>query len=251
MKKEARIAKLIANAGICSRRDAEKLIHAGRVTHNDETVRTPAYNVSDESGIKVDGQSLTPQTKTYLWKYHKPRGVVSTHKDTHGRKTIHQDIPPDLGHIMNVGRLDLESEGLILFTNNGDLAKELMHPSSAIERIYDVTVQGEIPKHMCEHIHKGVCVKGMNYKPAVCNILASTSNTQRIVRFTLTEGKNREIRNILSFFKLRVLKLKRISYGGITLAPLKPRGFIRVGPQEGNTQFYKIFQKYQNNLAEY
>jgi 23S rRNA pseudouridine2605 synthase len=245
MKKEVRIAKLIANAGVCSRRDAEKLIREGRITYRNEQVTTPAYNVTDIAGINVDGKPLSPHVKTHVWKYHKPRGVISTHKDTHGRETMHQHIPAAVGHVMNIGRLDAESEGLILFTNNGDLAKELMHPSSTIERVYDVTVQGNIPPHMCAQIRKGMRVDGMNYKPAICTILQQTSPTKTVLQFTLTEGKNREIRNILGFFKLRVLKLKRISYGGITLAKLKPHGFVPVDFHEGDTTFRNIFSKYQ------
>lgn len=240
-----RIAKLIARAGVCSRREAEKLIADGRVTLDGQKVDSPALNVADVSRIAVDGKRLKAPNTINLWKYHKPRGVISTRKDTHNRPTIYDDIPQEHGHLVNIGRLDAESEGLLLFTNNGDFARALTLPSSNIERIYEVTVSGEIPGDMSTKVHKGLTVEGIRYRPSKCKIVKKLKNDQTLLTFTLTEGKNREIRNICAFFNLRVKKLKRITYGGISLGNLPKSEFREVAQNELTPRIRQILDKCQ------
>lgn len=243
----SRIAKLIAHGGICSRRDAEKLILAGRVTYKGVIVPSPALTVENAADIRVDGQPLAVRPEVIIWKYHKPRGVISTKRDTHNRPTIYDTIPANLGHIVNVGRLDGESEGLMLFTNNGDIARKLTHPETCLQRVYDVTVSGAIPPDMLTKIAKGVTIDGIHYRPARCVIISVLAHNSVILRFTLTEGKNREIRNIAGFFGLRVTRLVRMSYGGITLDKLTPGHFECVNSASMSTIIKKIINEYNIN----
>ncbi len=245
--KGTRIAKLIAHAGICSRREAEKLILQGRVTHKGAVVASPAFNVVDASEICVNGNSLEQRRDIVIWRYHKPRGVISTKRDTHNRPTIYDDIPDALGHIVNVGRLDGESEGLMLFTNNGDVARELMHPKTQLERVYDVTVSGVVPPDMISKVSKGVTIDGIRYRPAGCAVMKVLPKNRVILRFTLTEGKNREIRNIADFFGLRVTRLIRISYAGIRLENLKPGHLDQVPAAILSPDIKKIIQIHSIN----
>lgn len=215
-----RIAKWIAHSGWCSRRDAEKLISEGRVFYKKQQVVSPATSMDSPEEITIDGQSLKAQGNIRIWAFYKPRGVVTTKSDPEGRPTVYSYIPDSLGHVMKVGRLDIESEGLLLFTNNGDYARTLEHPTTALQRVYRVKVYGNLPDNMASTLKKGITVEGIAYK-SLNIVVEQKRDSQAWLRITLCEGKNREIRKILHFFGLRVRHLIRISYGPYSLKNLK------------------------------
>jgi len=214
-----RIAKIISNAGICSRRDAETLIISGKVKIDGVTIISPATLVTKENKIEVSGQLIQQNHAPRLWLYHKPVGLITTHKDTHSRATIFENLPKDLPRVISIGRLDLNSEGLLLLTNNGDLARSFELPSSNIERVYKVRAYGD-PKSLLKN-YENITIDGMHYNPHSI-ILTQTNGNNSWFEVILTEGKNREIRKIFDYFHLAVNRLIRIKYGEFILGDLKP-----------------------------
>src|SRR5687767_9138878 len=158
-----RLAKRIARAGLCSRREAEQWIQDGRVQVGGKTITTPAFNVSDGDAVKVDGRLLEAKDPAKIWLYHKPSGLVTTHKDPQGRPTVFDALPKTLGRVISVGRLDLNSEGLLLLTNDGELARKLELPSTGWIRRYRVRVYGNITPAMLVQMKKGITVDGVQY----------------------------------------------------------------------------------------
>ena len=158
-----RLAKFMARSGLCSRRDAEEYIRQGRVTVNGEIISTPAFNVQGDEKILFDGEKLPQKDKTRLWLYYKPTGLVTTHKDKEGRPTVFDNLPPGLPRVISVGRLDLNSEGLLLLTNNGELSRELEMPKNAWSRRYRVRVHGRVEPKKLESLQQGVTVDGVAY----------------------------------------------------------------------------------------
>lgn len=215
-----RIAKRIANAGVCSRRDAEKLIEAGRVSVNGEKILSPALNVSEKDHIAIDGKAIAPPDIPRLWLYHKPTGLTTTHKDERGRPTVFDNLSKDLPRVISVGRLDLNSEGLLLLTNNGDLARKLEHPSAGLARVYRVRVFGMVTRQMLEKLKHGITVAGIHYG-SIEAVVDSNQGRNAWLTVTLAEGKNREIRKVFEHFDCRVNRLIRISYGPFKLGELK------------------------------
>ena len=218
--KKERIAKKMADAGLCSRREAERWILAGRVSVNGKKLETPAHVVSSEDKILVDGKPLKLKEKTRVWLYYKPTGLVTTHKDPQGRPTVFEKLPKSLPRVISVGRLDLNSEGLLLLTNDGEWARKMELPSSHLERTYRVRVHGVLTGEILSRLFKGVKIDGVQYAPANVSV-EKRQGTNTWVRMTLTEGKNREIRRLMAFFGLEVAKLIRISYGPYELGNLK------------------------------
>ena len=218
--KKERIAKKMAEAGLCSRREAERWIAAGRVRVNGRKLETPACIVGDEDVVLVDGKPLKTKEKTRVWLYHKPTGLVTTARDPQGRPTVFEKLPKSLPRVISVGRLDLNSEGLLLLTNDGEWARKMELPSSHLERTYRVRVHGNLTKEVLGRLAKGVKIDGVQYAPAHVE-LEKKQGTNTWVRMTLTEGKNREIRRLMAFFGLEVAKLIRISYGPYELGELK------------------------------
>ncbi len=214
--KPERIAKRLARAGVCSRRDAERLILEGRVKLNGEILASPAQNVTEADQIEVDGNPVGAKEPTRLWRYHKPRGLVTTHKDEHGRQTIFESLPEDMPRVISVGRLDLNSEGLILLTNNGALTRHLELPATGWTRKYRVRAFGEMTDAKVARLHNGVTVDGVHYGKIVATVERETGDNVWI-EMILTEGKNREIRRVLEFLGLTVNRLIRTSYGPFTL----------------------------------
>ncbi|MCQ2914879.1 MAG: rRNA pseudouridine synthase [Alphaproteobacteria bacterium] len=219
-----RIAKVIARAGICSRRDAEKLILNGDVSVNGEVLTTPAFLVSKDDNIVVNGTPIGKADKTRVWRYHKPCGLVTTHKDEKGRPTVFENLPSYLPRVISIGRLDLNSEGLLLLTNDGEFARKLEMPSSGWSRKYRVRIHGTITDEIISKLAKGVIVENVKYSPAFVSI-DKVQNTNTWITITLTEGKNREIRKLMEFFGLKVTRLIRISYGPFQLGNL-PEGEV-------------------------
>lgn len=228
--KKERIAKVIAAAGLCSRRDAERLINQGQVYINGMLLKTSAVTVTSKDKIMVNGKELPPKQPRRVWCYHKPVGLITTHRDPKGRPTVFEKLPAGLPRVISVGRLDFNSEGLLLLTTDGALARELEHPSKGWKRCYRVRVHGQVSAGMIEQLSKGVTVQGIHYAPCQLQIeRRQGSNTW--VFITLKEGKNREIRKLMAFFGLEVTRLIRVSYGPFQLGDLALGAVCEV-PQE-------------------
>lgn len=220
-----RIAKRIARAGLCSRREAEQWITAGIVKVNGKVVASPALNVTEQDVISVDGQVLEVKEPTRMWLYHKPAGLMTTHKDPEGRPTVFASLPKNMPRVISVGRLDLNSEGLLLLTNDGELARKLELPSNGWIRKYRVRVYGDITPAMLAQMKKGVVAEGVNYG-SVEAVVDSKQGGNTWLTVALKEGKNREIRKIFEHFNCKVSRLLRISYGPFQLGKLE-RGEVK------------------------
>ncbi len=216
-----RIAKYIARTGICSRREAETLIAQQRITVNGETVTSPAFNVSGDEKILFDGEKLPQIDKTRLWLYYKPEGLVTSHKDPQGRPTVFANLPKELPRVVSVGRLDLNSEGLLLLTNSGELSRKLELPSNGWSRRYKVRVHGRVNEKSLADLQNGITVDGINYGPIKAEI-ETVKGSNAWLMVTLSEGKNREIRRVMKHLGLDVARLIRLSYGPFQLGALKP-----------------------------
>jgi len=215
-----RIAKAMARAGLCSRREAEAWIAAGRVKVNGQKLTSPALNVTAADTILVDGKPLPAKEKVRLWRYHKPRGLLTTAKDPQGRPTVFENLPKELPRVVSVGRLDLNSEGLLLLTNDGALARQLELPSRGWIRRYRVRINGQVePKHLSA-LARGLTVEGIHYG-AVHAALDRQQGDNAWLTMALTEGKNREIRKLCGHFGWAVSRLIRISYGPFQLGHLE------------------------------
>ena len=225
-----RLAKFMARSGVCSRRDAEELIKQKRVTVNGEIIDTPAFKVEGSEKILLDGEKLPEIEQTRLWLYHKPAGLLTTHKDTEARATVFDHLPAGLPRVISVGRLDLNSEGLLLLTNNGELSRKLELPENGWSRRYKVRVHGFVNKNKLADLAKGATVDGINYGPVKAE-LESQNGTNSWLIVTLNEGKNREVRKLMKSIGLEVARLIRLSYGHFQLGNLK-KGEVREVPQK-------------------
>ena len=215
-----RIAKVLSRRGVASRRDAERMIEAGRVKVNGKVITTPALNVIESDKISVDGTELGAEEPRRLWLYHKPNGLVTTAKDEKGRKTVFDDLPDDMPRVMSVGRLDLNSEGLLLLTNDGALKRKLELPSTGWIRKYRVRVMGTPTDEALEPLRKGITVEGERFQ-GMSVILDRQQGRNAWLTVGLREGKNREIRRAMEAVNLTVNRLIRISYGPFRLNDLK------------------------------
>jgi 23S rRNA pseudouridine2605 synthase len=214
-----RIAKFLSRAGVASRRDAEAMIAAGRVRMNNALVEHPAVFVGPTDIVVVDGKAVAQPERTRLWRYHKPDGLVTTHKDPEGRPTVFEHLPKDLPRVISVGRLDLTSEGLLLLTNDGALARQLELPSTGWLRRYRVRVHGGVDPKKLTRLAEGMVVDGVKFGP----IEASVDSVQRAntwLSVSLREGKNREIRRVMDALLLPVTRLIRVAYGPFQLGLL-------------------------------
>lgn len=215
-----RIAKVIARAGIASRRDAEVLIEEGRVQVNGETIASPALDVSPDADIRVDGEKLPSRERTRLWLFHKPSGLVSTTRDPEGRPTVFEALPEDLPRVMSVGRLDINTEGLLLFTNDGGLARVLSHPETGWLRRYRVRAYGHVDMSRLEELKHGVTIDGEEYGPIIATVDREQGDNTWLT-LDLREGRNREVKNVLEHVGLMVNRLIRVSFGPFQLGEMK------------------------------
>jgi 23S rRNA pseudouridine2605 synthase len=229
-----RIAKVIARAGLASRREAEAWITAGRVSVNGAVIASPALNVKTSDQIAVDGTPLPQRERTRLFLYHKPRGLVTTHADDRGRPTIFGALPKSLPRLISVGRLDLNTEGLLLLTNDGELARTLELPQTAWLRRYRVRALGSVTQEKLDTLKGGVTVNGMRYG-AIEATFDREQGANVWLTFGIREGKNREVRNVVEYLGLKVNRLLRVSFGPFELGDLE-RGDVReLSPDEIRT----------------
>jgi len=222
-----RIAKLLARAGVASRRDIERMIADGRIALNGETLTTPATILTSLQGVTVDGRAVREPEATRLFLFHKPAGLLTTAKDPRGRPTIYDRLPADLPRVMPVGRLDLNTEGLLLLTTDGGFKRQLELPASGVERTYRARAFGTVSQAQLEELIEGVEIEGMIYGRIDANLERRTGRNQWI-EMTLTEGKNREVRRVLEHLGLEVSRLIRTRYGPFTLADSKPGDIMEV-----------------------
>lgn len=217
-----RIAKAISNAGICSRRAAETMILDGKVSVNGNIISSPALNVSQEDEIYVEGKKLPTSTPALrIWLYHKPPGLITTYRDPQGRPTIFDNLPKNMPKVISVGRLDLQSEGLLILTNSGDFARKMELPSSKISRKYLVKTFGKVDLAKIKTAEKGIKISDEFFRPSSIN-LEESKGMNSVFEVILMEGKNREIRKIFAYFGLNISKLIRTEYGEYKLGNLKP-----------------------------
>lgn len=224
---EERIAKRLARAGIASRREAETLITAGRVAVNGKVLSSPAVNVSAEDRIEIDGRPIPQTERTRLWLYHKPAGLVTSNRDPDGRPTVFGRLPPDLPRVVSVGRLDINTEGLLLLTNDGGLARVLELPQTGWLRRYRVRAHGRITQKRLDGLKAGMAVDGIFYG-AIEATLEREQGANVWIEIGLREGKNREVKNVLGALGLEVNRLIRISYGPFQLGSLEPGAVLEV-----------------------
>ncbi len=244
--KGERIAKVIARAGLCSRRDAERWIEAGRVKVNGAEINSAALNVVSKDKIHVDGKILPNQEPTRLFLYHKPPGLVTTHKDEQGRSTVFEQLPDSLPRVVSVGRLDLNTEGLLLLTNDGELSRYLELPSTGWARRYRVRVHGKVNTKRLESLKNGITVEGVRYGSIDARLEESEKEgTNSWIAMTLREGKNREIRRVMEALGLRVTRLIRTDYGPFTLGKMTRGGVQEVSNSVMKQQMIDFFKNTQ------
>ncbi len=213
-----RIAKVIARSGYCSRREAEELIFEGRVKVNGQIIDNPATLITDQS-IKINNKLLAKKQPTRLWIFHKPKGFVCSNSDEKGRKTVFDILPDNLPRTMSVGRLDINTEGLLLLTNNGEVARYIELPENKWIRNYRVRVHGKVNMTRLEKLSKGIRIDRVNYGPIKVELEKEGSNSW--LKISLNEGKNREVKKVLQYFGLEVNRLIRVSFGPFMLGNLK------------------------------
>jgi len=222
-----RLSKVIARNTSYSRRQAEKLIDEGRVSVDGKKIISQGMNVSENNKIFVDKKLINRSTDTQVYIFHKPRGCLVTHNDPSNRKTIFDFINKKYRNLITVGRLDYNSEGLLILTNDGQLKREFELPKNNYQREYKVKIQGKITDFIISKISKGITVKGQKYKSIEIKKINETS-TYTWIRMILTEGKNREIRKIFDSLNMTVTRLIRVSYGKYRLGKLQKGGLIKV-----------------------
>src|SRR3954470_24855967 len=225
-----RIAKWLARAGVASRRDAEKLIAEGRVKLENKVVESPATFIQPGDLVTVDGRLVGEPQRTRLFRYHKPAGLVTTHRDEKGRETVFQKLPPGLPRLVSIGRLDLNSEGLLLLTNDGELARRLELPANGWLRRYRVRVNGFVDERVLAGLARGITVEGVHYAPIEAG-LDSRQGANAWLTVAIHEGKNREVRRVMQHLNLNVSRLIRTAYGPFQLGSLTRGSVEEVNPK--------------------
>ncbi|MGQ0485682.1 MAG: pseudouridine synthase [Hyphomicrobiales bacterium] len=225
-----RIAKVVARAGVCSRRDAERLIAEGRVTLNGKTLNTAAINVTAKDAIRIDGKLLPQKEESRLWRYHKPDGLVVSHKDPQGRETVFEKLREQLPRVVSIGRLDFNSEGLLLLTNDGEVARLLELPATGWIRRYRVRAYGKVDDRMLAKLKDGVEIEGVRYGPIDARIDKMQGDNCWLT-FAIREGKNREVKKVCEHLGLKVNRLIRTTFGPFVLGDLARGGIEEVPPK--------------------
>ena len=233
-----RIAKRMARAGLCSRRDAERWIEAGRVAVDGVKLTSPACVVTAANIVTVDGAVLPEAERTRLWRYHKPTGLVTTHRDPEGRPTVFQRLPPGLPRVISVGRLDYNSEGLLLLTNDGELARRLELPATGWIRRYRARAFGRVDPAALARLAQGITIDGVRYE-SIRAELERQQGGNAWIKLALSEGKNREVKRVLEHLGLAVNRLIRVAYGPFQLGNLTEGATEEVGAQVMRDQLGK------------
>ncbi|HEX6604390.1 MAG TPA: pseudouridine synthase [Sphingomicrobium sp.] len=226
-----RIAKLLARAGIASRREIERMIAEGRIALDGQKITTPATLLEDVTGLTVDGRPVRPAKASRLYRFYKPQGTLTAAHDPKGRATIYDRLPKGLPRLMPVGRLDYMTEGLLLLTNDGELKRQLELPRSGVVRTYRARAFGDVTQAQLEGLSEGITVEGVHYGSIDANLERRTGRNCWI-EMSLTEGKNREVRRVLAHLGLQVSRLIRTAYGPFTLEGLEPGAVDEVAPDE-------------------
>ena len=238
-----RIAKRLARAGVCSRRDAERLIEEGRVMVDGKALTSPALNVTDANIITVDGEPIDAAEETRVWRYHKPAGTITTARDPKGRPTVFEKMPPEMPRVVSVGRLDFNTEGLLLLTNDGELARHLELPQNAWLRHYRVRVYGDVDPKKLAALANGVTISGIHYEPMKVEIeKGKEEGTNKWLTVTIREGKNREVRKIMEHLGLQVTRLIRIAFGPFPLGKLARGGIEEIPRRVLKDSLGKFFE---------
>ena len=243
--KEERIAKRMARSGLCSRRDAERWILAKRVMVDGIIIDTPALKVNSKSVIIVDGKAIPEKEEPRLWRYHKPTGQITTTRDVRGRITVFDNLPKDMPRVVSVGRLDYDSEGLLLLTNDGELARQLELPSTAWIRRYRVRVYGRPQPNQLDRLSRGVTIDGIKYGTIDIK-LDKQGPSNAWLTIGLREGKNREVRKLMESIELKVMRLIRISFGPFQLGNLEAGKIEEVKPSSLKEQLGIFSNKVDN-----
>ncbi len=225
-----RISKIIARAGICSRRDAEKLIEQGRVTLDGRKVTEQGTRAGEHQVVAVDGAPLAEPEAARLWRYHKPAGLVTTHRDPKGRPTVFDSLPKILPRVVSVGRLDVNSEGLLLLTNDGALARQLELPASGWVRKYRVRLFGKVTQADLDRLAQGRTIGGVRYAPVTAT-LERSKGVYSWASVTLKEGKNREVKRLMESLGLKVARLIRVQFGPFHLGQLAEGAVEEIAPK--------------------
>lgn len=236
-----RIAKALAAAGVASRREVERMIAEGRVALDGTVLDGPAVKVESLAGVTVDGQPVDDAGPARLWRFHKPRGLLTTEHDPAGRKTIYDALPDTLPRVMPVGRLDVGTEGLLLLTTDGGLKRQLELPATGLRRVYRARAYGHVTQDQLEALAEGITIDGVRYGPIIADMERRTGRNLWI-QVAITEGKNREVRRILEYFELQVSRLIRMAYGPIVLGDLEPGGLAEVSARD--------LKKFRNTLPK-
>lgn len=243
MEEKIRLAKRIAESGAASRREAERFIEEGRVKVDGTVINTPVFFVTDENIISIDDKPINKVSeKIIVWKFHKPGGVLTTKRDTQNRRTVFDCIPKIDQRLIYIGRLDYNTEGLLLFTNSGDLARKMELPSTGLKRTYRARILGTLNDEQVQKLKKGVTVDGVKYGPIDVKFETprNRQSANSWIQVTLSEGKNREIRKVMEHMSCKVNRLIRISYGGILLGSLPCGAFIQLSKKETQELLEKI-----------
>ena len=232
-----RIAKLLARAGVASRREVERMIAEGRIALDGKVLDTPATLLTDLAGVTVDGQPVKPPSAARLYLFHKPPGALTAERDPKGRATIYDKLPSGLPRLIPVGRLDYNTEGLLLLTNDGGLKRQLELPATGVKRVYRARAFGEVSQAQLEALADGITVEGVRYGSIDANLERRTGRNCWI-EMSLAEGKNREVRRVLEHLGLKVSRLIRTAYGPFELGDLEP-GQVREVAREELFRFRK------------
>ena len=228
MSEKEKIARRVARAGLCSRREAERWVAQGRIEVNGQKVDTPALRVAAEDVVVVDGKELAVKEPARLWRYYKPAGLITTNSDEKGRQTIFDTFPSDFPRTMSVGRLDMNTEGLLLLTNDGDLARYMELPDTGWARRYRVRAYGKVEEDKLKSLKRGITVDGVHYKSIKAELERQKGDNAWLF-VTLTEGKNREVRKVMEAIGLQVNRLIRVSYGPFQLGKMEKGAIEEVG----------------------
>lgn len=239
-KEGQRIAKLLARAGVASRREIERMIAEGRITLHDKVIDTPATILTSLHGVTVDGVAVKAAAPARLFLFHKPSGLLTTERDPKGRPTIYDKLPKGLPRVMPVGRLDLNTEGLLLLTTDGEFKRQLELPRTGVVRSYRARAYGNVTQAQLEDLIEGVEIEGVRYGSIDANLERRTgANTW--IEMKLAEGKNREVRRVLEYLGLKVSRLIRTSYGPFALGEL-PIGAVDEVRQHDIVTFRKTLK---------